>query len=94
VIGVLKKPVPVLGTRNTGSKIRDFGMLLYKYKSGSSPLFSQKKRHGKNGKKMRQNGKLKKIYIMFFFSKTAATAKKTANGDNPDINVTFWNRYR
>jgi hypothetical protein len=30
VIGVLKKPVPVSGTRNTGSKIRDFGILLYK----------------------------------------------------------------
>jgi hypothetical protein len=30
VIGVLKKPGPGFGTKNPGSKIRDFGILPYK----------------------------------------------------------------
>jgi hypothetical protein len=30
VIGVLKKPEPGFGTKNPGSKIRDFGILPYK----------------------------------------------------------------
>jgi hypothetical protein len=43
----------------------------------SSPLFSQKKtaKRQKNSGKT-ANGKLKKIYIMFFFSKNAANGKK------------------